>query len=872
MRFIARDERTERHLEGHDLISQPREIITVRHFFHNRGTVLQKSFEGILRNILYQIVDAAPKLAPPLKSILEENTPRKASGPWNSHLLRKCLHQILQQSTYDVRLFILLDALDEYDGTPEYISVFLSDLLRSAGSKTQVKILFSSRPWETFREHFKDASGLRLQDHNKTDIRLYCENKIHEQDPTFRPMIQPLVPEIVRRANGVFIWVKYILQDLCRAAAERGGKQDLSRTLETLSTDLNEYYTSVIRRIDRRDRPDAFALFQLVASRTDGLNFDTMDFIFAHSVWNCENYEEAQKAFDVLMQSLIPDSVRIRFVAGTKFTNTLQREHQFVRPRLVINRYGLPEGFECQEKKFARLSGGLVLLTKPTRSSQPKDLSKRGLEDLTRRNVLPRRTAIAMKPLFTKFNEEDVEPFYLEPSHQTVYDFIKGPGFKDQVLANHASLIHENRYTWLTKMFLAQKALQSAGEAAVLTEITTGRSMRKFIDSVPRKAWKEMYETDTLDILKNPEGTIDSPMRFAVVYGLKLYVEDVLEQDADAVKNTDEEFVLVPPEGYDAHVEDLPDGHWRLVIEEDIFLQRHIDMMRLLVRGGYCPQKTREAYRKILWILGARTIEDFMYIRGRLFESWPARATEIKAAALMELGQDPDIQLSGIKARLSEGERNPEVKWRPIHIASLRFTKMLSAASADLNGEDGCGNTALDWLLAPWDTSGGRKSRGLAHRLIEKVFPEVVRDRWGKIAYLVEHGGVAKTTTASVWQAFLSRRAGDLQTQSVSIARRPFFVTAKPGVDDISLLAGETLRSETTSRTATVTGFADVVSRREADDIVTYTNLGDDGNLLDSYFKDIHHAQAKLSELAFESRAMEAVKRERPLLSWRSRR
>lgn len=882
MRFIARDDRTERYLEGNDLISQPTQIIRSRHFFHSRGTILQKSFEGLLRSILYQILNASPRLSGSLRSVFEDNlwsTSQHANNLWTNHNLRKCLHHILKQSTYDVSYFILLDALDEYDGTPEYVSKFLKDLLKSSGAKTKVKILFSSRPWESFREPFSDVPGLHLQEHNQSDIKTYCENTIREQDPQLRSLLPPLIPEIVRRSEGVFIWVKYILEELMEGATSGQSFQQLPALLDSLPTDLGDYYTSVIRRIDQKDRRNAYALFQLVTSRTDDYNIDSMDLIFAHSVWNCSTYREAQTSFDQLMRAWVPDSLKSKFTAGVTFTNSFQRDQRFVRPRYLINRFGKSEIFTELKKKIFILSGGLIHAAKHPGISQPSDLVQAQLDRLVQNDIVPRRTASALKPLFTKFTDEDQEPFSLEPTHQTVYEFIKRPSFKDLLLENDADFVHENRLTWLTKLFFAQNLLRDAGCTCLLSELTTGRSMATFIDSVPQEAWKQMYEEDFLDAMKGADTMIDSPLKFAAIYGLALYLKDVLNCDENAFRNTTDELILIPPARYYFFVEDLDDGRWKLVVGGEVFLERHLNVTRMILRGGYSYQKAQAAFLKLMWILGALTLAETFFIHGHHFDCWSDRVAEAKGAVLVELGQDPDIQVTGVRATHEYSVvRNKEIKWRPIHVASLKFTKALHMAGASLNGEDGQGNTALDWLLALWDTRKSRKSRGLAHSLVEGVSGGARRDRWGKIGYLLENGGVTKTTPGRVWQSFIAQHVESLQKQSVRVAQEHQYPSGNEqrGTEaaNPSLVRDNTLLSVSTSSTGTVAGFSDVFTRIEAGVVVTYTNLGDDGNLLDSYFHDIEQAEIYLRGLPVATSASEdhgEVRRQRRFFPWRSR-
>lgn len=88
---------------------------------------------------------------------------------WSRQKLEEILRRLCMQTLLDVDLFLLLDALDEYDGRPKFISGFLKDLTVDF-PRTKTRILFSSQPWNIFREEFDACPGLRIHEHTENDI------------------------------------------------------------------------------------------------------------------------------------------------------------------------------------------------------------------------------------------------------------------------------------------------------------------------------------------------------------------------------------------------------------------------------------------------------------------------------------------------------------------------------------------------------------------------------------------------------------------------------------------------------------------------------------------------------------------------------
>jgi len=95
-------------------------------------------------------------------------------GEWSKQRLEDIFRQICAQDLFDLDLCLFLDALDEYDGRPEFVSRFLKVLSEEeAFPRTKVKVLFSSRPWTIFQEEFAGCPGFKIHDHTKEDM---CQN------------------------------------------------------------------------------------------------------------------------------------------------------------------------------------------------------------------------------------------------------------------------------------------------------------------------------------------------------------------------------------------------------------------------------------------------------------------------------------------------------------------------------------------------------------------------------------------------------------------------------------------------------------------------------------------------------------------------
>ncbi|VUC22222.1 unnamed protein product [Clonostachys rosea] len=268
MKYIFQDART------WDLIhdwKRGAKDIRAGFFFHYRGTAMQKSFEGVLRSLLRQLLLEEKELKHLLLPEFEWKLDQTANAKeWTITELEKALRLILDQNIYALDICLFFDALDEFDGHSNLICRFLKEIVNIyPDSSCRVKVCFSSRPWDVFSEHFNDLPNLRLQDFTENDIRDYCVGTIVSAQATLTTPIHDLVPDLVERAAGVFLWVKLVVKELLIEASPPQSKsvEELRDILQELPLELDQYYELIIQRTARSNRWETYVLLELVILR-----------------------------------------------------------------------------------------------------------------------------------------------------------------------------------------------------------------------------------------------------------------------------------------------------------------------------------------------------------------------------------------------------------------------------------------------------------------------------------------------------------------------------------------------------------------------------------------------------------------------------
>lgn len=298
MKFIFQDRRTS------DLLHNWRTGNTftrVAFFFHYRGTSMQKSFEGLLRSVLSQIISERPELCRFLQTSPKQTKPLTPED-WTLPSLQRGLHNILTQDEEPLHLCLFLDAIDEYDGRLESICQFLEDLGKIRPNPNKIiKVCFSSRPWEIFFKSFRNRYGFRIHDYTQQDIQSYCLGSLLEENIPYAAL-ETLIPYLVRHSQGVFLWVKLVVQDLSKASAlSTMCKEELENLLKSYPTELDSYYVEIIERIPHMHRWKAYAMLEIAVRSKDELS--PQQFISAVTCSDIGTYGEAERALQ--SQSLI---------------------------------------------------------------------------------------------------------------------------------------------------------------------------------------------------------------------------------------------------------------------------------------------------------------------------------------------------------------------------------------------------------------------------------------------------------------------------------------------------------------------------------------------------------------------------------------
>ncbi|KAI0188877.1 hypothetical protein EV127DRAFT_113621 [Xylaria flabelliformis] len=239
-------------------------------FFWKPGSLAQKSIKGLLRGLLYSILDKNRNLIPTVfpnlwKRILHtrSSTSRQLEYRDFQQGFDNLLKYALDSGSYKFVLFI--DGLDEFEG--QHLDLITT--MKEWTEKYPLKICVSSREYGVFLQSFLSYPKLRLHECNFVDIERMTSARL-KSNPLCADLfdsdevLQKIVDLITTRADGVFIWVSIVLAGLEDAMISGASLPELLERIDAYPRELDNLYWHLVHLIHETDRRWAFRVLKMV--------------------------------------------------------------------------------------------------------------------------------------------------------------------------------------------------------------------------------------------------------------------------------------------------------------------------------------------------------------------------------------------------------------------------------------------------------------------------------------------------------------------------------------------------------------------------------------------------------------------------------
>lgn len=295
--------------------ASPDYIYTMKCFFWSPGTSLQKSMEGLLRTLLFQIFSDSKTDYTVIQSASPWRWYALVSGSyaqeaWSTRELSKVFASAVHQVAQHSKLSFFVDGLDEYgqdiDEQKELVELFLS-----FQENRNIKMCLSSRPWNIFKDSFEGFPFLRLEDLTHDDIVKFVEaecavSKAFQDRPGSEQSL--LKGEIVKKSDGVFLWVRLVVRRLLFEIQD--GHRSPVTLLDEIPKGLDEYFEYMLQKISPEKQAQASRILQIMIGTrfgSDNPSLMTLSFTdekIADFATSERVIQESQDAIEVRITSL----------------------------------------------------------------------------------------------------------------------------------------------------------------------------------------------------------------------------------------------------------------------------------------------------------------------------------------------------------------------------------------------------------------------------------------------------------------------------------------------------------------------------------------------------------------------------------------
>lgn len=263
MKFLFEHSETEAKLERW---AGGMKLVRAQFFFWRPGQTLQHSMEGLKQSLLYSVLRQCPELIPKL---CEKRFRETASLAFAHPMPKMELDEISAAfvnlmgtpQVFETHRFVFfIDGLDEFEshGHRQTHNTLVQQILRWCSFHPgKLTICVSSREEPAFEDGFSEHLRLRLQDLTRQDIRRTVSDCFEQNEYANRLQVEErhisaLASDIVRKSEGVFLWVTLVLRNIEIGVTNGDDLEDLKNSLSVLPVELGGLIQELIARMLKR--------------------------------------------------------------------------------------------------------------------------------------------------------------------------------------------------------------------------------------------------------------------------------------------------------------------------------------------------------------------------------------------------------------------------------------------------------------------------------------------------------------------------------------------------------------------------------------------------------------------------------------------
>jgi hypothetical protein len=260
-----------------------RTVTMIGYFFHELGTSKETSFKSLLATILEALSTSFSTLASHFVTYFVELKKRTKNETgellWHESSLKKAL-ELVGKSDVVGTVLLFVDGLDECSGDHRQQLQFLVPWIQSTqGERLTVRLCLSSRPLPEIELRLSSFPECRIHEWTANDISAYVRDKLGLTGKTSAlsdqmqckhhkgTIVEYLTDTIIKKAQGVFLWVKLVVDNLIVGIEEGCTDTELKDCLDSLPPELEALYSRIFEQIPMDYIDEAMIYFKLALVR-----------------------------------------------------------------------------------------------------------------------------------------------------------------------------------------------------------------------------------------------------------------------------------------------------------------------------------------------------------------------------------------------------------------------------------------------------------------------------------------------------------------------------------------------------------------------------------------------------------------------------
>lgn len=302
------------------LLKEPsaQQAILARFFYSYRDGELQRSHYNLLLSVLHEILHQDEYFFyHQCQTEFRAHQRFELHFKWKYDSLKRVLKSLQDYQTY-IRYYLIIDAVDESEEKDRREILGLLLELCSKMKHSVVKIFMASRPvaqLEARRDQFHNF--IKLDDETRSDIYNYAQLQLYGLSST--DLLAQATAYILKNAQGVFLWVKLISEQLIAAYEEGYSEEEVFELLKRLPTELEDFYSLMLEKMrhNKSSLLHAAKLFRLILFARRPLTIDEI----LHALGISDNVDSNPNFIpsDASFEKRLPSSERVILSSGGNF-------------------------------------------------------------------------------------------------------------------------------------------------------------------------------------------------------------------------------------------------------------------------------------------------------------------------------------------------------------------------------------------------------------------------------------------------------------------------------------------------------------------------------------------------------------------------